>query len=67
MSPFLRELPPAVYDEIVLRRASASGTTIFKDDFFEEDAIDIESNNPSLGIGEDVGSDWKKKSFLGDY
>ena len=67
MSPFLRELSDTVYDEIVLRHAPALGTTVFKDDFFEEDAIDIESNNPSLGIGEDVGSDWKKKSFLGDY
>jgi DNA helicase-2/ATP-dependent DNA helicase PcrA len=83
MSPFLRELPPAVYDEIVLRRASASGTTIFKDDFFEEDAIDLESGSPPPRMGEGmpaphrrgasgagvrgVESDWKKKSFLRDY
>jgi DNA helicase II / ATP-dependent DNA helicase PcrA len=71
MSPFLRELPDTVYDEIVLRRASAPGTTVFKDDFFEEDAIDIESSNPPPRMGEGrvrgVDSDWKKKSFLRNF
>jgi len=58
-SQFIRELPDTVYEEIILRRASATGSTVFKDDdFFEDDAIDVEE--PSK-------SDWKKKSFLGDY
>jgi DNA helicase II / ATP-dependent DNA helicase PcrA len=62
-SQFIRELSPEVYEEVILRRASASGTTVFKDDFFEEDAIDLNgSENPSSGA-----KDWKTKSFLGDY
>ena len=58
-SQFIRELPDTVYEEIILRRANTTGSTIFKDDdFFEDDAIEIEE--PPKG-------DWKKKSFLGDY
>jgi len=42
-SQFIRELPDTVYEEIILRRANTTGTTIFKDDdFFEDDAIEIE-------------------------
>ena len=73
-SQFIRELPETVYEEIVLRRASSTGTTIFKDDdFFEDDAIDLDDQNttprPSTGEGRVRGAtdDWKKKSFLGDY
>ncbi len=63
MSPFLRELPATVYEEIVLRRASASGSTVFKDDFFEEEEIDVlDQQSP-----ENKDKDWKKKSFLGNY
>ena len=94
-SQFIRELPDTVYEEIILRRANTTGTTIFKDDdFFEDDAIEIEEpSSPSPRVAEakrgegrpaprsfsGVGvrvvggsnkpnkSDWKKKSFLGDY
>ena len=82
-SQFVRELPETVYEEIVLRRAPALGSTVFKDDdFFEDDAIDVEASpdnviaSPStrLGARQSHGgqakpdkTDWKKKSFLGDY
>ena len=58
-SQFVRELPSTVYEEIILRRATQTGSTVFKDDdFFEEETIDLETP---------AKSDWKKKSFLGDY
>ncbi len=58
-SQFVRELPDTVCEEIILRRASAAGSTVFKDDdFFEEETIDVEAPPKT---------DWKKKSFLGDY
>lgn len=63
-SQFVRELPSTVYEEIILRRASQSGTTIFKDDdFFEDETIDISD----LDKAKTENTDWKKKSFLGDY
>ncbi len=70
-SQFIRELPETVYEEIILRRAPALGTTVFKDDdFFEDDAIEIEAPTALPRPGGQPGSDktdWKKKSFLGDY
>ena len=71
-SQFVRELTPEVYEEVILRRASAAGTTVFKDDFFEEDAIDLaDPENSPAGTGEGMvrgaDPDWKKRSFLGDY
>jgi hypothetical protein len=82
-SQFIRELPDTVYEEIVLRRTPALGTTVFKDDdFFEDDAISVDdldnsviaSPSTRLGAKQSHGghakpdqTDWKKKSFLGDY
>ena len=53
-SQFIRELPDTVYEEIILRRANTTGTTIFKDDdFFEDDAIEIEEpSSPSPRVAE---------------
>jgi hypothetical protein len=80
-SQFVRELPETVYEEIILRRAPALGSTVFKDDdFFEDDAIDIEASPDNViasepqrarqsqgGQAKPDKTDWKKKSFLGDY
>jgi DNA helicase II / ATP-dependent DNA helicase PcrA len=57
ISPFLRELPDTVYDEIVLHCASVPGTTVFKDDFFEDEEIDVDDlssvipGDPAVGGG----------------
>lgn len=79
-SQFIRELPSTAYEEIILRRANAVGTTVFKDDdFFEDDAIEVEEPSSVIasepqrarqshgGQSKASKDDWKKKSFLGNY
>jgi DNA helicase II / ATP-dependent DNA helicase PcrA len=76
-SQFVHELPESCFERVELRRASnidaGTGKTYFHNDS-DDDAIELDElgdplpPRPSRGEGRVRGeSDWRKKSFLGDY